>query len=215
MKKKSLAKFLMAFGLTMTVLTPAIAGTTSTGSLTLNATVNDALSIAIENDAGTSLLTSLNFGTVNGIGAGSIGGSTDAVKLVKTDNSLVSPASAVGSGYTGGAFYIVGSNAANSGVKVRVRITGGADADVRVKQSAGGTLSPYYSASNFNWATTSGGSTPPITTTDVTLAGTGGLTTARADDQTVDMDLAIKVLTTDTAGAKSSTLVFTADSNAF
>jgi len=211
MKNKKLFAVLSILALA----TPAIAGTTSTGNLTLNGTVQNAISLQIENSTGTASVSTLSFGNMNAVGAGTMSGDTDAVRLHKTDNSLVAPSSAFGTGFTNGAFYVIGSNTSNPAIKVRVRITSGADADVRMKVNAGNTLNPYYAATNNDWSSTTG--VNAITNTDVTIAGTSGTLSGSAlgNDQSVDMDLAAKVTNSDTTGAKTATVVFTADSNAF
>lgn len=210
---KNRALFLSLFTLALT--TPVLAGTTSSGNLTLNGTVQNAISLQIENSTGTASVSTLSFGNMNAVGAGSISGDTDAVRLHKTDNSLVDPSSAFGSGFTNGAFYIIGSNTSNPAIKVRVRITGGADADVRMKVNTGNTLNPYYAAPNNAWNSTTG--VNAITTTDITIAGVSGTLSGSAleNDQSVDMDLAAKVTNSDTTGSKTATVVFTAESNAF
>ncbi|MEK7433091.1 MAG: hypothetical protein AABZ74_08170 [Cyanobacteriota bacterium] len=210
-----LKKFLLTGVLFASLLSSQVfAGTTTTQNVGISATAVNALTLWVENSTSSGLVNALTFGNVDGVGKNPASGSADAVRIINTSGVMTDPLTAFGSGYTNGAYYIVGSGVATPALNLRVRITGGYDANVSVKQSAA-TMSIGYAASNATWSNTS--QVTNITATDSMLSQTpigSALSTARANDETVSLDLGIKVMPLD-FGALASTLVFTADSNGF
>lgn len=212
-------KSLVLAGIAMVVSTTQVmALTTADQNVTVSANVQDAITLWVENSGSTGLVTALSFGNVDGVGKNPASGSADAVRIQNTSSALTDPLTAFGSGYTAGAYYIVNSSTSAPALNLRVRITGGYDANVYVKQSAA-TMSIWTAASNNPWTSTTG--LTSVDATGINLAGTTAglsgtaLTTARTNDTVVPLDLAIKVLPLDTVAAQNSTLVFTANSNGF
>lgn len=218
MKRLSLERVGLAALMVFTLATQvfAVGGPiTATGNLNITANVQNAISLSIENGAGTALLSTLNFGNVDGIGKTPVNGASDMVRLIDSvSGALVDPTLAVGANYTVGALYIAGSSIAAGAFNARVGLSGLAtSADITVNQPSN-ALNVLYAPSNTNWTTSTLSSSGA---TSISIAQSSNLNgvTALTNGQSVSEDLALRVRPTDAVGAVSTVLTFTATSNVF
>lgn len=193
--------------ISLAVIAPQVFGATTTSSVGLTATVADALTLWVENSAGTALVSSFSFGSVDALAKSAGGVDVTGRRLINTvSTSLIdpvaTPASQVGANYIGGAYYIVAP------IQTRVRITSAASADISVTTTLATTGVGLYRDSAVTAFSTS--------TSPTVINGTpANLAAAVVNDGVTPIKLGLKVGLTALPGAVSGNIVFSAFTAAF